>query len=334
MAEDEEVNQLKVQRIKLPAHNSGMKDQIKSFYCFYKEALRRTKSQEYDLVIATSSRLFTAYLGSQIAKKKSAKLYLDIRDIFVDTLKDVLSKKLLFILLPFLKYIESRTFKSAGRINLVSEGFKEYFTQFQPLEDLEFYTNGIDDEFIVDVVPQEAHKPVRILYAGNIGEGQGLHKIIPQICAESNVDLEFNVIGDGGQYKLLKDKIEELDLKNVNLIPPVTRQELKRYYSNSDVLFLHLNAYQAFEKVLPSKLFEYGSLGKPIWAGVAGYASKFIHENLTNAVVFRPTSSADALRQFEKLVLESKLRDQFIERFKRETIMKKMVTSILEFGRS
>jgi len=32
---------------------------------------------------------------------------------------------------------------------------------------------------------------------------------------------------------------------------------------DADVLFLHLNAYKAFEKVLPSKIFEYAATGRP-----------------------------------------------------------------------
>lgn len=332
VAEFEEHDQILIHRIKLPPHKSGMKDQVKSFYHFYRLAFNKSKHHDYDLVIATSSRLFTAFLGAQIAKKKSAKLYLDIRDIFVDTLKDILPKKNLFIMLPFLKFIERFTFKSAGKINLVSEGFKGYFSKFQPLENLDFFTNGIDEEFITDVVPQKITLPVKVLYAGNIGEGQGLHKIIPQICMKTKINLDFTVIGDGGQLSLLKGKIDELGIKNIKLLPPVSRQELKAFYNNSDILFLHLNAYSAFEKVLPSKVFEYGSLGKPIWAGVAGYASKFIKENLDNAVVFEPTSCHDALLEFDKLKLEVGPRTEFVGNFKREAIMEKMVASILEFG--
>ena len=49
---------------------------------------------------------------------------------------------------------------------------------------------------------------------------------------------------------------------------------------STDVLFLHLNDYSAFRKVIPSKIFEYAATGKPIVAGVSGYAAEFLrHEN-------------------------------------------------------
>src|SRR5690606_11603692 len=120
-----------VYRVQLPPHKSGMKDQILSFKTYYAEALRLTKGKKYDLVIASSSRLFTAYLGYKIASKNNKPLYLDIRDIFYDTMEDVLKNSLIRILsLPIIKQIEKRTFSYAKHINLISEGFKPYFQNY------------------------------------------------------------------------------------------------------------------------------------------------------------------------------------------------------------
>ena len=119
---------LKITRIKIPSHKSGMVDQIKSFFSYYRGALGHAKNIEPDLVFATSSRLATAFLGYQISRRKKLPLYLDIRDLFVDTLNNILSPWLLVILRPVLKIIEQKTFRSASHINLVSRGFSEYFS--------------------------------------------------------------------------------------------------------------------------------------------------------------------------------------------------------------
>ena len=47
-------------------------------------------------------------------------------------------------------------------------------------------------------------------------------------------------------------------------------------YDKASILFLHLNDYEAFYKVLPSKIFEYATTGKPIIAGVNGFAKDVI----------------------------------------------------------
>ena len=74
----------------------------------------------------------------------------------------------------------------------------------------------------------------------------------------------------------------------MELLNPVSRKELLEYYNQSTFLFLHLNDLDAFKKVLPSKLFEYGAFDKPIIAGVGGYAAQFIRDNLLNYILFKP----------------------------------------------
>ena len=103
-----------------------MVDQMMAFKEYYR-AMKILSKNDYDLVFATSSRLFTAFLGARLANKNRLPLYLDIRDIFLDTIQDVLSPKINWFLTPVLSFIERYTFNSARQINLVSEGFTPYF---------------------------------------------------------------------------------------------------------------------------------------------------------------------------------------------------------------
>ena len=260
----------RIDRIRVPEHKSGFIDQVRSFRVFYNEALRLAGKERYDLVYASSSRLFTAFLGRRIAGKQRIPLYLDIRDIFVDTIKDVFKKRKM-IRIPAgicFGWIERYTFAGAKHINLVSEGFKTYFEKYRKSV-YSYFTNGIDDIFLD--VPKSTRQVsgVKIItYAGNIGSGQGLEKVIPMAAQKLGDRYFFRIIGDGGMKALLKDKLEELGVHNVELLNPVSREKLIGYYNDSDFLLLHLNDLEAFKKVLPSKLFEYAAFDKPIVAGV------------------------------------------------------------------
>ena len=99
-----------------------------------------------------------------------------------------------------------------------------------------------------------------MLYAGNIGEGQGLHKILPALAKKMKKHINYKVIGDGGRKEALLQALAEEGVTNVELLPPINRDHLIEAYQAANVLFLHLNDYDAFKKVLPSKLFEYASL--------------------------------------------------------------------------
>jgi len=325
-----------IRRIVIPKHKSGFLDQISSFKTYFDTVKKEIKNKKYDLVYASSSRLFTAYLGYTIAKKINKPLYLDIRDIFVDTIKDVVKKKALkALIIPILNKIENQTFSNATHINLISGGFKKYFEKFKNPE-YSYFTNGIDEVFINEYENSKNCKRSfdikRIVYAGNFGEGQGLHKIVPQAAKVLGKEYEFHLIGDGGAKHLLSNKIEELNVENVFIFPPMNRVELIKRYHDSDYLFIHLNDYDAFKKVLPSKIFELAMFSKTLLVGVNGYARAFVEENLPDSILFEPGNAIELSNKLKALKKEDELvidRELFIEKFNRENINTDMATSIL-----
>ena len=333
--EYEEINNLRIHRIKLPSHKSGMFDQALSFCKFYWEVKRMNKAKKADLVFASSSRLFTAFLGYKIAKKSNATLFLDIRDIFVDTMSDVLKPSIFKpIIISFLKLIETKTFNYANHINLISKGFKAYFSKFKNIS-FSFFSNGIDDEFLkTDNFPNQIKNDNNrlIVYAGNIGEGQGLDKIVPQAAKILGKDFTFLIHGDGGAKNKLKKKIDNLKVENVILKAPVSRLKLKSIYNTADYLFLHLNDYSALKKVLPSKIFELATYPKTILAGVSGYSADFIKKEVTNTLVFDPCDvnslvsvlkNDTSLTQIDRVVFKNK--------YQRSSINKKISTNVLKY---
>ena len=321
-----------IYRIPLPVHKSGMVDQSKAFLHFAREAIRIGSAGNYDFIYASSSRLMTASLGAYLSRKLKVPLYLDIRDIFVDTIKDVLPRKLTWVMKPIFSQIEKWTVTQATKINLVSDGFKGYFERHYPGSSLSFYTNGIDEKFLdvpVTLSGTLEDKIPEVVYAGNIGEGQGLHTILPPLAKHFEGKVEFKIIGDGGRRPQLEEELKAAAVNNVELLEPLGRDDLIQAYQNADILFMHLNDYDAFLKVLPSKVFEYAALGKPIWAGVAGHAASFIDQHVANAALFKPCDPVSAISAFQDLSLVTMPRKEFIEKFSRSSIMKEMASDVL-----
>jgi glycosyltransferase involved in cell wall biosynthesis len=297
------------------------------------KALKLTRDKDYDLVFATSSRLFTAFLGSRIAKNKKIPLYLDIRDIFLDTVKDIISPIVLLPLSPLLSFFEKSSFGKANKINLVSKGFLNYFNSRYPNMSYSFYTNGIDKEFLGfdfhEIKEKSLNRKITVTYAGNIGEGQGLHKILPNLAIHLQDNVHFKIIGDGGKRSDIEEIISKKNIKNIELIAPMSRDGLKQEYKKSDLLFLHLNDYDAFKKVLPSKLFEYAATSKPIWAGLSGYSAEFCLSEIENCSVFKPSDYKNALLKFNCIDFHHTPRHQFIKKYKRENIMENMANDVM-----
>ena len=325
---------LVINRIKIPTHNSGIIDQIRSFTTFFRKALKVTRGEHYDVVFASSSRLFTAFTGKIISKSHKAPLYLDIRDIFVDTIAEVVKNKIFRTsVLPFIRLIERYTFSEANHINLISKGFEPYFMRYHK-PSYSYFTNGIDPEFLLQRENGMTRdtKVKNIVYAGNMGSGQGLEKIIPPLVKALHLNYHFTLIGDGGTKSQLENTLKEEGLfDKVSLLPPMKRADLIRMYGTADFLFLHLNNYRAFEKVLPSKIFDYGAFDVPIIAGVAGFAKNFIQEHLPNSIVFKPNDPDDLILKLKEFRYQQFPRQNFIETFRRDVINRNMADSILRY---
>jgi len=322
-----------IYRSELPQHKSGFFDQINSFRAYYTSVTKQVKNKDYDLVIASSSRLFTAFLGARISSRKKIPLYLDMRDLFRENMLEIITNPLInYPLSLVLKWIENYTFRKADRFNIVSEGFRDFFDRFGV--PVVFHPNGIDTVFLgqdFDSISSNGNEKI-ITYAGNIGDGQGLHKVIPQIAhALQHAGFIFKVIGDGGTRSFLELEIKRQNVTNVELIDPVNRDELMKYYKDTDYLFLHLNDYKAFKKVLPSKIFEYAATGKPILAGVGGYARDFLKKYVDGVLVFDPCDSKSVIDviQNNQLKAGQVSRREFINSFSRDNIMDKMARDII-----
>ena len=142
----------------------------------------------------------------------------------------------------------------------------------------------------------------------------------------------FLIYGDGGAKNKLQKEIDNLKVENVILKAPVSRFELKSIYNTADYLFLHLNDYTAFKKVLPSKIFELATYPKTILAGVSGYSADFIKKEVTNSFVFDPfdvnslvsfLKNDKSLNQIDRIV--------FKDKYRRSSINKELSVNIINY---
>ncbi|MBO0934954.1 glycosyltransferase family 4 protein [Fibrella sp. HMF5335] len=328
----EQHGNLRIDRVSVPGHASGFADQIKSYVQFYRQALTLTRNESYDVVVASSSRLFSAFLGAYLARQRRVPLILDIRDLFRENILELLKNPVAWLgLAPTLKAVEKYTFGYASHINLVSEGFGDYFSEY-PQATYSYFTNGIDAPFLRLATPVAAAKSgVRtILYAGNIGDGQGLEKIIPDTAKTLGTGFRFVIIGDGGTKHKLEKAVADAQLTNVDIRPPMNRAALLAEYEQADYLFLHLNNLRAFERCLPSKLFEYAATDKPVLAGVAGYAAHFVRQHISNSFVFSPGDAPELTHYLQTTPYHTETRAAFIAQFGRQSIIQSLADQILK----
>ena len=327
-----------IHRIQVPGHQSGMFSQALTFTVFAWHALRYCTNLRPDFVIATTSRLMTGLLAGFSSKLVGCCYFIDLRDIFSEAISDLFSIKspLLgrFMRASFY-FVEKSLLRHAVGVNVVSEGYPDYFLKKGiDTSNWSFFPNGVDKEFIgVDSQANAISSSIKtILYAGNIGSGQGLELVVPEIAKKLGEDFRFQIVGDGGKRKLLKESVAAMELDNVELLPPVGREQLIKHYRQADILFLHLNDIPAYKRVLPSKIFEYAVLDKPIVAGLSGYSAQFIVDNIGQAFLFNPGDVDGCVTAIQNTVgyrVNHEKNRRFIEKYSRERIMNRMANHVL-----
>lgn len=328
---------IKVHRISVPSHKSGMLLQVRTFITYALASYKLSNSLNPDFFIGTTSRLMTGVLTGISARKLGRKYFIDLRDIFSETISDIFSQKsklLGFVSKTTFSILERWLFNKAIGVNIVSSGFPEYFqTKGVDTSNWSFFPNGVDKEFVnfPSIENANSKKIKTILYAGNIGAGQGLEMVLPASAKRMGSMYRFLVIGSGGANSKLINAIKSNNVSNIEILPPVQRETLFKHYKDADILFLHLNDIPAFRRVLPSKIFEYTALRRPIVAGLGGYSAKFIVDNVPYATIFNSgdvDGCVDAIKKAESLEIKDKNIDIFVEKYSREKIMNKMAKHI------
>jgi glycosyltransferase involved in cell wall biosynthesis len=332
-----------IHRLSVPTHSNGMISQAYTFSVFAFFALNVCRKIKPDFLIGTTSRLMTGVLTWISARFLRRKYYIDLRDIFSETISDLFALKNSFLSAFFRRlfsFLDKQVLNSAVGVNVVSEGFLEYFEKKGiNTTNWSFFPNGVDEEFFSFAlsVDESSKKVKTILYAGNIGSGQGLELVIPDIAKLLGLSYRFVIIGDGGAISLLRSAIQRDYISNVELLPPVNRSELIKYYMGADIMFLHLNNVPAFRRVLPSKIFEYAALKKPIVAGLSGYSAQFLKDHIPHAFLFESGDSkagaACIFNAVDSQVSEEAV-DKFVMMYSRLSIMDRMASQLMNIMES
>ncbi|MDY6944037.1 MAG: WcaI family glycosyltransferase [Pseudomonadota bacterium] len=228
-----------------------------------------------NLVFTVEPTLFSAPVALLTAKLSGAKSWLHIQDLEVDAAFDM-------GLLPkgYLKHValwlEHALLSRFDRITTISERMLARVEEKNyPPEKLSLFPNWADINTI-HPLPDKA-SPFRLeldikedqtvaLYAGNLGEKQGLELLADAArMLKDRRDIVFVIAGAGSARERLKDQTS--DLPNVRWLPLQPLERLNDLLSLADIHLLPQRA-DAADLVMPSKLTGMLASGRPVVATV------------------------------------------------------------------
>jgi glycosyltransferase involved in cell wall biosynthesis len=134
-----------------------------------------------------------------------------------------------------------------------------------------------------------------VVYGGNLGLAQGLGAVLEAAARLKTLhpDILIRLYGDGVEAASLRDQAQALDLSNLEIHPPVGKEEINAVFARADALLVHLADHPLWSITVPSKVQAYLATGRPIAAGIAGEAARLLADS--GAALVAPPGDPAAL---------------------------------------
>ena len=148
-----------------------------------------------------------------------------------------------------------------------------------------------------------------VMFAGNIGEAQGLETVLAAAALLHDLPLvQFVIVGDGVALQDLQRQVQDRQLQNVKFLGRYPATEMPMLYALADVLLIHLRDDPLFRITIPHKTFAYMASGKPILAAVAGDVADVITDTASGLACSPedPAALAQTVRRFYTMASEER----------------------------
>ena len=249
------------------------------------------------------SPMTQALPGVWYARRRKIPCYLYVQDLWpenVEIITGITNRKIIGSIGKMVDYI----YKRCTRIFTTSESFvQSIHHRGVPLGKLEYWPQYAEDFYRpLEVEQEECTEEFHIVFAGNIGQAQGLDilpkvaKLLKQRGEENLSKIQFKVIGDGRYKDTLLQLIESLDVGDMFcFIPKQPAEKVPQYITAGKAAFLCLTDSPLLTMTIPAKLQSYMACGVPIIASVNGETANII--KIANAGVVSPAGDENKLAE-------------------------------------
>ncbi len=332
--------------------NSGFVKRIANYLGFMFTALFASlRLERPDVVVATSPQFFCGIAGALVAKLKRRPFVLEVRDLWPDSIVQ-LGQLENPAIIRFLETVETWLYRSASAVVVLTQAFARHVeARGVAAERIELVYNGIDASAFHprprDSALLESHglaDAFTVAYVGTLGLAHGLVQVLDaaELLKDRMPDLQLVFIGDGADRARIEAEARRRGLDRVHFTGLLPRDEVPAWLSSLDVLLVVLRDLAVFETVIPSKIFEYLALERPIVLAAprAGEIREMVERADVGLAIDpeQPTLLAEAIARIrdepEAAAARAKRgRDWVMDGFRRDVLarrMSKRLTSVVE----
>lgn len=296
-----------VRVVRVPIHaapNRGVVRRSASYLSFAASAsvLGPLLVRRPDVLVATSPQFLTAVAGRWLSALLRVPFVFEVRDLWPRSIVEVGAMRADSPVVRALERVELALYRQASRIVAVTDSFvDEIAARGVPRERIAVIKNGVDlAQFTPGPVDNDVRRELGLegkfvaTYVGTHGMAHGLGTLLDAAAILRDDDrFRFLLVGEGAEKAGLQSRAAAEGLTNVIFLGQQPHAKVPELMRAGDVAVVLLRGKELFKTVIPSKIFEFMGVGRPVVLGVDGEARAIIES--AGAGVFVPPESPVAL---------------------------------------
>jgi glycosyltransferase involved in cell wall biosynthesis len=238
------------------------------FYLVFKKTPKK--------VVVQSPPLLLSFIAVFILSLKNKKIILNISDLWPLAAIELNALKKDSFSHKFSLFLERFIYKKASLILGQSNEIITHVHSLYPYKKCYLYRNFPEHKSSKMELKTDKNQAIKIFYAGLLGIAQGVY----ELCQKINLDglnIELHIFGDGAEKTQIQALISTQKIQNIFFHGMMERKELHERLKTFDIAIVPLKT-RIFGSV-PSKIFEYGSLGFPILYFGGGEGEAIVGDN-------------------------------------------------------
>jgi glycosyltransferase involved in cell wall biosynthesis len=227
-------------------------------------------------VVVQSPPLLLSFVSIFVLSFKKKKIILNVSDLWpLAAIELNAIKKGSFshkVSLFFERYIYKKATLVLGQSNEIISHIHSIF----PAKNCYLYRNFPNHQLSKLELKTEKEEPIKIFYAGLLGIAQGVYNLCQKIEID-DVNIELHLFGDGAEKTQIQNFIDFDANKKIVFHGMFDRKELHEKLQSYDIAIIPLKT-RIYGSV-PSKIFEYASLGFPVLYFGGGEGETIVKEH-------------------------------------------------------
>lgn len=315
----EKVDGIDVVRVWLmPLPNRKANERILNYGSFWlSSSVVGTFLRRPDVVVATSPQLLVGLTGWWLGRVKRAPFTFEVRDLWPESLTAVGVSSRNSVLYCALGLVAKFLYRRCDHLVVVTLAFKEYLAtnwRVRP-EKMSVVENGVETELFSPGEDEALRRELGlegkfvVSYIGTLGMAHGLDTLLgtaKQLLASGSL-VTFLLVGEGAEKQSLRDMASRCGLSNVVFLDQRPREHMPAIIRASDACLVMLKKREIFRTVIPTKLLEFMSCGRPVILAVDGQAREIV-ETARAGLCIEPENAEALAGAIEQLVSAPVLR--------------------------